>query len=254
MTGVWYPVVLPLALLATCVFFFPSHKAISFRTFKAFLISCDHGQVKKALENWSCKKLSEVTQRSHMQVYSSRFPSRKPKSEKWGQWISSRQYCNNRLLLLSLISDMCNPKNWKSSSTAKWNCSKSGWIRVLQIHRQGRPGKCVFLCDLDWQLAIETSETKPRRAPASIQCTGVRQTNNGCVQAYFFLPSPFPLLYFDVWTSPLESFSDLPQLAVSLNVQIDRTVKYACFAGLDLRSGNTDNKWAWKWCFEIIRT
>ena len=77
---------------------------------------------------------------------------------------------------------------------------------------------------------------------ASIQCTGVRQTNNGCVQAYFFLPSPFPLLYFDVSTSPLESFSDLPQLAVSLNVQIDRTVKYACFAGLDLRSGNTDNK------------
>ena len=125
-----------------------------------------------------------------MQVYSSRFPSRKPKSEKWGQWISSRQYCNNRLLLLSLISDMCNPKNWKSSSRAKWNCSKSGWIRVLQIHRQGRPGKCVFLCDLDWQLAIETSETKPRRAPASIQCTGVRQTNNGCVQACFFLPSP----------------------------------------------------------------
>ena len=100
-----------------------------------------------------------------MQVYSSRFPSRKPKTERWGQWISSRQYCNNRLLLLPLISDMCNPKNWKSSSRAKWNFSKSGWIRVLQIHRQERPGKCVFLCDLDWQLAIETSETKPRRAP-----------------------------------------------------------------------------------------
>ena len=164
MTGVWYPVVLPLALLATCVFFFPSHKAISFRTFKAFLISCDHGQVKKALENWSCKKLSEVTQRSHMQVYSSRFPSRKPKSEKWGQWISSRQYCNNRLLLLSLISDMCNPKNWKSSSTAKWNCSKSGWIRVLQIRRQGRPGKCVFLCDLKCYCQKKPGNSKRSRS------------------------------------------------------------------------------------------
>ena len=196
MTGVWYPVVLPLALLATCVFFFPSHKAISFRTFKGFLISCDHGQVKKALENWSCKKLSEVTQRSHMQVYSSRFPSCKPKSEKWGQWISSRQYCNNRLLLLSLISDMRNPKNWKSSSTAKWNCSKSGWIRVLQIHRQGRPGKCVFLCDLDCQLAIETSETKPRRAPRVYPVYRRSPNKQWLCAGVFFPPLPFPSSLF----------------------------------------------------------
>ena len=98
------PVVLPLALLATCVFF-PSHEASSFGTINAFLINCNHGQVRKALHNWSIRasNFSEVKQRSHMQVYSSRFPSRKPKTERWGQWISSQQCCNNRLLLLPLI-------------------------------------------------------------------------------------------------------------------------------------------------------
>ena len=80
------PVVLPLALLATCVFF-PSHEASSFGTINAFLINCNHGQVRKALHNWSIRasNFSEVKQRSHMQVYSSRFPSLKPKTERWGQ-------------------------------------------------------------------------------------------------------------------------------------------------------------------------
>lgn len=40
-----------------------------------------------------------------------------------------------------------------------------------------------------------------------------------------------PLPYFDTSTSLLESFFDSPQqLSVSLNVQIDRTGKYASFA------------------------
>ena len=102
-----------------------------------------------------------------------------------------------------------------------------------------RPGKCVFLCDLDWQLAIETSETKPRRAPCVYPVYSHSANKQWLCAGVFFSPLPFPLLYFDVSTSPLESFSDSPQLAVSLNVQIDCTVKYACFAGLDLRSGNT---------------
>ena len=68
-------------------------------------------------------------------------------------------------------------------------------ISVLQIHRQRRPGKCVFLCDLDWQLAIKTSETAPIAAPI-YPVYSVRQPNNDCEQAYFFLPSPslFPIL------------------------------------------------------------
>ena len=149
-----------------------------------------------------------------MQVYSSRFPSRKPKSEKWGQWILSRQYCNKRLLLLSLISDMCNPKNWKSSSMAKWNCSKSGWIRVLQIHRQGRPGKCVFLCDLDWQLVIETSGTKPRRAPPVYPAYRRSPNKQRLDAGVFFLPSPSLSPILTHWPLPWESFFDLPQLSV----------------------------------------
>ena len=180
-----------------------------------------------------------------MQVYSSRFPSRKPKTERWGQWISSQQCCNNRLLLLPLIRVL------PGQNEIVQNLDESGYYKYTA--REGLENVFSYVTLIgSWQ--SKHPKLNQEELPASIQCTGVRQTNNGCVQAYFFLPSPFPLLYFDVSTSPLESFSDLPQLAVSLNVQIDRTVKYACFAGLDLRSGNTDNKWAWKWCFEIIRT
>ena len=85
---------------------------------------------------------------------------------------------------------MCNPKNWKNSSRAKWNCSKSGWIRVLQIHCQGRPGKCVFLCDLDWQLVIETSGTKPRRAPPVYPAYRRSPNKQRLDAGVFFLPSP----------------------------------------------------------------
>ena len=108
----------------------------------------------------------------------------------------------------------------------------------------------MFLCDLDRQLEIETSETAPNRAPPVYPVYRRFPTNNGCVQAYFFLPSPSISPSF-----PLESFFYSSQLSVSLNVQIDCTVKYACFAGLDLRSGNTltINELE-KWCFEIIRT
>ena len=73
----------------------------------------------------------------------------------------------------------------------------------------------------------QTSETAPIRAPV-YPVYGVRQTNNGCVQAYFSFPL-LPLPYFDPSTSPFESFFDSPQLAVSFNVQIFRIAKFACF-------------------------
>ena len=75
----------------------------------------------------------------------------------------------------------------------------------------------------------QTSETTPIRAPV-YPVYDVRQTNNGCVQAYF----SFPLLslpYFDPLTSPFESFFDSAQLSVSFNVQIFRIAKFACFVG-----------------------
>ena len=43
-----------------------------------------------------------------------------------------------------------------------------------------------------------------------------------------FLPALSPSPNFDASTSPLELFFDSPQLSVS---RIDRTAKYACFAG-----------------------
>ena len=46
----------------------------------------------------------------------------------------------------------------------------------------------------------------------------------------FFLPLLLPLPYFDASTAHLESFFDSLG-SLSLNVQIDRTAKYACFAG-----------------------
>ena len=129
------------------------------------------------------------------------------------------------------------------------------WMNQGIIHRQGRPGKCVFLCDLDWQLEIETSETKPRRASPVYPVYRSSPNKQWLCAGVFLPPLLVPLPYCDASTSPLKSFFDLPQLSVSLNVQIDRTVKYACFAGLDLRSGNTltINELE-KWCFEIIRT
>ena len=47
----------------------------------------------------------------------------------------------------------------------------------------------------------------------------VRQTNNGCGQAYFFLPSPSPSPILNPSTSPLKSVFDSSQLSGSINVQ-----------------------------------
>ena len=60
------PVVLPLALLATCVFF-PSHKASSFGTINAFLISCDHGQVIEIMQIRAFSKRSYEKTKANLQ-------------------------------------------------------------------------------------------------------------------------------------------------------------------------------------------
>ena len=60
------PVVLPLALLATCVFF-PSHKASSFGTINAFLISCGHGQVMEIMQIRAFSKRSYEKTKANLQ-------------------------------------------------------------------------------------------------------------------------------------------------------------------------------------------
>ena len=47
----------------------------------------------------------------------------------------------------------------------------------------------------------------------------VRQTNNGCGQAYFFLHSPSPSPILNPSTSPLKSVFDSSQLSGSINIQ-----------------------------------
>ena len=95
-----------------------------------------------------------------------------------------------------------------------------------------RRGKCVLLCDLscdlDWQLAIETSETAPSRAPPQAELPRVssarafaKQTMAVCRR--IFPPLPVSVPYFDASASPLESFFDSLQLSVS-------EYQYACFA------------------------
>ena len=116
-----------------------------------------------------------------MQVYSSRFPSRKPKTERWGQWISSQQCCNNRLLLLPLIRVL------PGQNEIVQNLDESGYYKYTA--REGLENVCSYVTLIgSWQ--SKHPKLNQEELPASIQCTGVRQTNNGCVQAYFFLPSP----------------------------------------------------------------
>ena len=97
----------------------------------------------------------------------------------------------------------------------------------------------------------QSKHPKPHQSelPSIHRMAFAKQTMAACRCIFYCPPPP----YFDASTSPLESVFDLIQLLVSLNVQIDSTVKYVCFAGLDLRSGNTltINKFE-KWCFELM--
>ena len=66
-----------------------------------------------------------------------------------------------------------------------------------------------------------TVESENASIRASVHQSRVCRTNNGCVEAYFFLswPSPSPFCYFQPSSSPLKSFFDSPQLPVSFNVK-----------------------------------
>ena len=69
---------------------------------------------------------------------------------------------------------------------------------------------------------IGSSQSNIRnRTNQSLRRSGVRvrQTNNGCGQAYFFLPSPSPSPILNPSTSPLKSVFDSSQLSGSNNVQ-----------------------------------
>ena len=170
------------------------------------------------------------------------------------------------------MSDMRNPKNWKSSTTQNQilqNLDESGYVT------------CHVTLIGSWQ--SKHPKLHQAELPQCIQCTGVRQTNNGCVQAYFSSPPrPSPLF----WRVSL-SLGIIFWLAPTLG-QFARPNRSHCRVRLlcsDLRSGLRSGPiWAVrffsvpcppecylqsetkiehdlrtineleKWCFEIIRT
>ena len=113
-------------------------------------------------------------------------------------YISSQQWNNNRLLLFQSISDMRNPNNGKSFLQGRIKIFKIRMNQGIKNTPRGRPGKCMFLCDFDWQLAIKHPKTYQSELP-SIKCTVVfaKQTMAAC---RFILSPPPP--YFDTSTSP----------------------------------------------------
>ena len=90
---------------------------------------------------------SEVKQRSHMQVYSSRFPSLQQKLKDEAKlYISSGQWSNSRFLLFQSISDMRNPNNRKSFLQGRIKIFK---IRMNQgiknNHTEGPESVCSYV-------------------------------------------------------------------------------------------------------------
>ena len=94
-----------------------------------------------------------------MQVYSSRFPSRKPKTERWGQWISSQQCCNNRLLLLPLIRVL------PGQNEIVQNLDESGYYKYTA--REGLENVCSYVTLIgSWQ--SKHPKLNQEELPASI--------------------------------------------------------------------------------------
>ena len=134
---------------------------------------------------------------------------------------------------------MHNPKNWKNSSRARSNCSKSGWISVLQ---EGVENVllCDLSCDLDWQLAIETSETAPSRAPPVYLVHGRSPNKQWLCAGVFFLPSPslspiltrqpLPWNHFLTRSNSRSVSTSTPALQFSFAVTWDLTWDQAQFA------------------------
>ena len=79
--------------------------------------------------------------------------------------------------------------------------------------RKAREKKVPLIGSSQSNIRNRTNQS-PRRSGVR-----VRQTNNGCGQAYFFLPSPSPSPILNPSTSPLKSVFDSSQLSGSINVQ-----------------------------------
>ena len=79
--------------------------------------------------------------------------------------------------------------------------------------RRAREKKVPLIGSSQSNIRNRTNQS-PRRSSVR-----VRQTNNGCGQAYFFLPSPSPSPILNPSTSPLKSVFDSSQLSGSINVQ-----------------------------------
>ena len=79
--------------------------------------------------------------------------------------------------------------------------------------RRAREKKVPLIGSSQSNIRNRTNQS-PRRSGVRI-----RQTNNGCGQAYFFLPSPSPSPILNPSTSPLKSVFDSSQLSGSINVQ-----------------------------------
>ena len=79
--------------------------------------------------------------------------------------------------------------------------------------RRAREKKVPLIGSSQSNIRNRTNQS-PRRSGVR-----VRQTNNGCGQAYFFLPSPSPSPILNPSTSPLKSGFDSSQLSGSINVQ-----------------------------------
>ena len=80
-----YPLVLPLSLLATCIFLYKSLSNTALLELKCSLSVAIIGVmvISERLRTTDCgNNFSKVKQRSQMQVYSSRFPSLEPKTER----------------------------------------------------------------------------------------------------------------------------------------------------------------------------
>ena len=158
-----------------------------------------------------------------MQVYSSRFPSRKPKTERWGQWISSQQCCNNRLLLLPLIRVL------PGQNEIVQNLDESGYYKYTA--REGLENVCSYVTLIgSWQL--QHPELNQEELPPSIQRTGVRQTNNGWMQAYFSSPPPPSPLFWRIDLSLGVIFLLAPTLGQDKESNVlcsDDTVNFTIF-------------------------
>ena len=123
-------------------------------------------------------------------------------------------------VITACFCDMRNAKNRKSFFQGRIKIFKIRMNHGIKNTPRGRPGKCMFLCDLiDCSYVTlltasnRTSKTAPIRAPAY-----------PCLKAYSFLPCPFPssiltrqpLPWNHFWTRPKYSRSVWTSKSIAL--------------------------------------